>query len=281
MGWSGGRWRGRGGAEGPVDRGSGDVEPGELEGAADHGEDQRAGVESGGEVAALLEAQGGEQADCGPVLCKAGSRGEGRWGGGTAVREEGEGDTVGGARLGAVQLERGAGNAEAGPCHALDGEQHVGLEVHGLADQDQVERQRIAGGEVPWVRCLGIEPGLEDVGSRGGAQPAQERRRLALDEGLEDPRVDARLPQPAALARLLGTHRADRPPQGVPEGAAEHRALVRRQMGGGEGAEGEVEAEVGDGREGVGEGNPRGRSLSWLERWPSSPRPSSPVPSHL
>ena len=45
------------GTEGPVDGGAGVVEPGELEGAADHGEDQRADVEGGGEMAALLEPQ--------------------------------------------------------------------------------------------------------------------------------------------------------------------------------------------------------------------------------
>jgi hypothetical protein len=44
------------GAEGPVDRGAGDVEVGELEGAAEHGEGEGAEVEGLGELAAGLEA---------------------------------------------------------------------------------------------------------------------------------------------------------------------------------------------------------------------------------
>lgn len=46
-----------------------------------------------------------------------------------------------------------------------------------------------------------------------------------LDEGLEDPCVDAGLTKAAGVARLVGFHRADGAAQGVAEGAAEEGAL--------------------------------------------------------
>jgi hypothetical protein len=63
------------------------------------------------------------------------------------VLEEGEPGAVGGAGADAGELEGDAVAAQAGGSHALDGEQGVGLQLDGLADEEEVELQGIAGRE--------------------------------------------------------------------------------------------------------------------------------------
>ena len=108
--------------------------------------------------------------------------------------------------------------AQARGRHALDGEHRERLKAGGLPDQDEVEVEGLAGGDL-----LALAPGLDDVRARRGRQAAQERRRPAVDEGLEEPRVDALAPQPAGPAVLPWAHDADQAPQRVSEGAAQHR----------------------------------------------------------
>src|SRR4051795_12674222 len=107
-------------------------------------------------MAALLEPQGREQADGGPTLfetpetvgteAEGGRRGKS---GGAVALEEDEPAAARRGGLGADELEGGAGDTQARSGHALDGEQHVGLEVDGLPDQEEIEFERIARGEIP------------------------------------------------------------------------------------------------------------------------------------
>jgi hypothetical protein len=177
------------GAEIPVEGRSGVMEMQELKGSAEHGEGQGAEAEGLGELAADLQARGGEEAQDGAVAFEAGgrrARRQGRADGGAAVyidRLPGAGGAEG---PGFGEREGEAAVAQAGGGHALDGEQDVGLEVHGLSEKEQVECEGIARREVP-----GAGEGFEDVGARGGLQAVEEGRRRVLDEGFEEPGVDA------------------------------------------------------------------------------------------
>ena len=225
------------GFEVPVDVRTGDVEPGDFEGAAEHVESEDAEVEGGGEPAPVVDAEGCEEVEEGSfnvatvLLGMAGLESGGAVG--AAVFEEGVPGAVGREGAGVMEGEGGAAVAQAGGGHAFDGEEDVGLKLGGLAEEEEVEREGIAGREV-----AGVVSGLDDEGTRGGVEPAQEGRRCAFDEGLEDPGVDAGLAQAAGGARLVRTQDADGAAQGMAEGTAEHGAFVRRKVGGGLGLEG-------------------------------------------
>jgi hypothetical protein len=60
----------------------------------------------------------------------------------------------------------------------------------------------------------------------------QEGRRLAVDEGFEEPGVVAAVAQAAGLAGLLRRGDAGQLVQCVSEGSAQHGALVGRELGG-------------------------------------------------
>jgi hypothetical protein len=81
------------GAEAPVDDGAGDVEVGQLQDAAQGGEDEAAEVDGGGEPIPGLDAERGQEADRGAGAVEAVARGKaGEEGGGAvgaAVREDG------------------------------------------------------------------------------------------------------------------------------------------------------------------------------------------------
>ena len=236
--------------EAPVDLGPGDMEPGELQGPAEHEEDQSAEVRLLEEPAADLEPGGSEEAEDGfPLGKRLVGRDEGRQGaengGGAAFRVDflpSPGD--GGFRP--VQHEGEAAGSEAGSGHTFDREQGVGLEIGRLTEEKEIEGERIARRELP-----GFRGRLEDVWAWRRGKAAEERWRLALDEGLEEPGVDAGSAQQAVGARLGRTHGADRAAQGVAEGSPEERALEQREAGGLQGTQGEAQAQVGDPREEV------------------------------
>jgi len=119
-----------------------------------------------------------------------------------------------------VELEREAVAAEARSPHALDGEKGIGLEIGRLAEEEEVEVERVAGREV-----AGLGRGLEDVRTGRGGKAAQKGRRFVLDQGLEETGVDTGAPQPAGRAGLLGTHGADGGAQGMTEGTAQREPL--------------------------------------------------------
>jgi hypothetical protein len=77
--------------------------------------------------------------------------------------------------------------SQPGGRHALNGQEGVGLELDRLAEEHEVEGERVAG---PEVADLGRR--LEDVGARARGQAAEERRRLLSVADEPTPRKETR-----------------------------------------------------------------------------------------
>src|SRR4051812_7800504 len=160
------------GTKAPVDRRARYVEVRQLEDAAQHVEDQVAKGGALAQMVAHLDTEGRHE--------MAGHR---TW------REEGHGELRRSARargLGPEQTKAGTPGAEPGAGHALHGQERVRLQVHRLAEQQEIETERLS-------RCQAapLAARLEDVGAHRLIDAAQERRRLPLDVGLENPCVGA------------------------------------------------------------------------------------------
>jgi len=157
------------GAEAPVDGDFGGVHGGELQDAAQGVEDEVADGGPVGEAVAHFEPEGGEEAE-GQRLLRGGfglhrqlrRRRRRRRGAGErdAGRVEGLPAVVRREGFDLVEAEAGAAFGQAAAGHALDGEDGVGLELDGLAEEEEVEGERIAGRET-----AGAAARLEDVGA--------------------------------------------------------------------------------------------------------------------
>ncbi len=225
-----------------------------LEGAPQHGEGEIAKARTVGQVVAHLEAQRrgeteGERSLRQAVVCRQG-RGCRDLGRRRALSEEHLRGTFRTGRLHPSEPKPGAAGTEAGAGHALDGQHGIGLKLDRLAEEEQIEAQRPIR-----LEPAGAAPGFEHVGAYGPVDAAQERRRLAFDERLENPWMDADPAQPAGDARLIAAHGAHRSPQRMAERPAQHRAVIFRQRSRLLGLQGDGEAQVGDRREEVGLGH--------------------------
>ena len=213
--------------KGPIDVGARDVEMRHLEDAAQHEERQGAERRGQDEPTPFGEPCRREKAERDAVRLKVFGEARAR-----------------GERFDAVENKRMAVASEPRPGHAFHGKKGESVQLDRLAEEQQVEQQRIAGDEI----VLGRR-GLEHIRTWRRGKAAQHRRRLVFDERLEQSGVETGAAQRAGRALVSWFHGADSTAESVSERAAQQRALVRRKACGGEGAQSEAQAEVWDGRE--------------------------------